>query len=152
MLIIAFTSTLGVVLIRSGLPGDLARMFAAVTDSPTIFMLLLLVLWAVVGIYMDQTPAILVLTPVLMPIVDTFGLNEIYFGVIMALALTIGLLTPPVGMVLYALVRATGIPYAALVRVSFPYVILLFGLTIVLILFPDLTLFLPRLFGYADAF
>ena len=70
---------------------------------------------------------------------------------IMALALTIGLLTPPVGMVLYALVRVTGLSFADLVRVSFPYVILLLALTAVLILLPDLTLFLPRLLGYADA-
>ena len=100
---------------------------------------------------MAQTPAILILTPLLMPIAAQFGIKELYFGVIMALALTIGLLTPPVGMVLYALVRVTGLSFAELVRVSFPYVVLLVCLTAVLILFPDLTLFLPRLLGYADA-
>jgi tripartite ATP-independent transporter DctM subunit len=151
MLIIAFTSTLGVVLIRSGLPGELAEMLASLTASPTVLMFLLLVLWLVIGCFMAQTPAILILTPILMPIAAQFGINELYFGIIMALALTIGLLTPPVGMVLYALVRVTGFSLAELVRVSYPYVILLFCLTAVLILFPDLTLFLPRLLGYADA-
>lgn len=151
MLIIAFTSTLGVVLIRSGLPGELARMLASLTTSPTMLMFLLLVLWLVVGCFMAQTPAILILTPILMPIAGQFGINELYFGVIMALALTIGLLTPPVGMVLYALVRVTGLSFADLVRVSYPYVILLVLLTAVLIVFPELTLFLPRALGYADA-
>jgi tripartite ATP-independent transporter DctM subunit len=151
MLIIGFTSTLGVVLIRSGVPSDLAAMLASLTESPTILMFLLLILWLFVGIFMDQTPAILILTPILMPIVENFDVNAIHFGVVMALALTLGLLTPPVGMVLYALVRVTNIPYAELVKVSFPYTLMLVGLTCILILFPDLTLFLPRLFGYADA-
>jgi len=100
---------------------------------------------------MAQTPAILILTPILLPIADRFGVNQVHFGVVMALALTIGLLTPPVGMVLYALMRVTRFSFGELVRVSFPYVVMLVALTIVLILFPELTLFLPRLLGYADA-
>ena len=151
MLIIAFTSTLGVVLIRSGLPTQLASFLAGLTDSKTVLLLLLLVLWLIVGCFMAQTPAVLILTPILMPIVQQFGINEIHFGIIMTLALTLGLLTPPVGMVLYALVRVTGLSFDELVRASFPYCLMLVGLTIVLIIFPDLTLMLPRLLGYAAA-
>jgi tripartite ATP-independent transporter DctM subunit len=151
MLIIAFTSTLGVVLIRSGVPTALAQFLASLTSSPSLLLMLLLVLWLIVGCFMAQTPAILILTPILLPIADTFGVNQVHFGIVMALALTIGLLTPPVGMVLYALVRVTRFPFGELVRVSYPYVLMLVALTIVLILFPTLTLFLPRLLGYADA-
>jgi len=151
MVIIAFTSTLGVVLIRSGVPGELALFLASLTESPTVLMLLLLVLWLVVGLAMDQTPAILILTPILMPIAQQFGINEIHFGIVMAIALTLGLLTPPMGMVLYALIRVTGLSYDQLVRASMPYTLLLVGLTVVLILFPDLTLWLPRLLGYKAA-
>jgi tripartite ATP-independent transporter DctM subunit len=151
MLIIAFTSVLGVVLIRSGAPGELAAFFAGLTDSPTILLLLLLVLWLLVGCFMAQTPAVLILTPILMPIVQRFGINEIHFGIVMTLALTIGLLTPPVGMVLYALVRVTGLSFHSLVRVSMPYVVMLVALTIILIVFPDLSLALPRLLGFRAA-
>ena len=149
MLIIAFTSALGVVLIRSGVPADLAAFFAALTDNPTVLMLLLLLLWLVVGCFMEQTPAILILTPILMPIVQKFGINEIHFGVVMALALTIGLLTPPAGMVLYALIRVTGFELRRARARLLPLCADADGLTIVLILFPELTLFLPRLLGYA---
>ena len=149
MLIIAMTSLLGVVLIRSGIPGQLAEFLASLTGSVTVLMLLLMVLWLVVGCFMAQTPAVLILTPILMPIVQRFGIDEVYFGVVMTLALTIGLLTPPVGMVLYALIRITGLSFDALVRVSFPYVLMLTALTILIILIPELTLFLPRLLGYA---
>lgn len=151
MLIIAFTSTLGVVLIRSGVPAALAQYLSSLTSSPSILLLLLMILWLIVGCFMAQTPAILILTPILLPIADTFGVNQIHFGIVMALALTIGLLTPPVGMVLYALVRVTRFSFEELVRVSYPYVLMLIALTVVLVLFPSLTLFLPRLLGYADA-
>jgi TRAP-type C4-dicarboxylate transport system permease large subunit len=110
-----------------------------------------LLMWLAVGLCMDQTPAILILTPILMPIVQKFGINEVHFGVVMALALTIGLLTPPAGMVLYGLVRVTGLPYDQLVRISAPYTFMLIGVTVVLILFPHLTLFLPRLLGFNAA-
>lgn len=151
MLIIATTSLLGVVLIRSGVPAQLAELLASMTNSVTVLMLLLLALWFVVGCFMAQTPAVLILTPILVPVVQRFDINEIYFGIVMTLALTIGLLTPPVGMVLYALIRITGLSFDTLVRVSFPYVVMLIALTIVIILFPELTLFLPRLLGYAAA-
>lgn len=151
MLIIATTSLLGVVLIRSGVPTQLAEFLASMTNSVTVLMLLLLGLWLVVGCFMAQTPAVLILTPILIPVVQRFDINEVYFGIVMTLALTIGLLTPPVGMVLYALVRITGLGFDTLVRVSFPYVVMLTALTIVIIFFPELTLFLPRLLGYAAA-
>ncbi len=151
MLIIAFTSLLGVILIRSGVPTALAAFLAELTSSPTVLLLLLLVLWLAIGCFMAQTPAVLILTPILMPIIQQFGINEVHFGIVMSLALTIGLLTPPVGMVLYALIRVTGLGFADLVRVSFPYVLILVGLTIVLILFPDISLLLPRLLGYSAA-
>jgi TRAP-type C4-dicarboxylate transport system permease large subunit len=140
-----------VVLIRSGVPAQLAAFFATLTDDRTVLLLLLLVLWLVVGCFMAQTPAVLILTPILMPIVQRFGINEVHFGIVMTLALTIGLLTPPVGMVLYALVRVTGLSFHSLVRVSTPYVIMLVALTVLLIVFPDLSLFLPRLLGFRAA-
>ncbi|MEZ5845073.1 MAG: TRAP transporter large permease [Hyphomicrobiaceae bacterium] len=151
MLIIAFTSTLGVVLIRSGLPEQLASFLAGLTDNKTVILLLLLVLWLVVGCFMAQTPAVLILTPILLPIVQRYGINEIHFGIVMTLALTLGLLTPPVGMVLYALIRVTNLGFDELVRASFPYVLMLTALTVVLIIFPDITLALPRALGFRAA-
>jgi tripartite ATP-independent transporter DctM subunit len=151
MIIIAFTSAFGVILIRSGVPADLAQFLAGLTDSPTVLLLLLLLLWLAVGLAMDQTPAILILTPILMPIVQKFQVDEVHFGVVMALALTIGLLTPPTGMVLYALIRVTGLGYDQLVRIATPYTLMLIGLVVILILFPELTLFLPRLLGLKAA-
>ena len=75
---------------------------------------------------------------------EQFGIDPVHFGVVMTLALTLGLLTPPVGMVLYALVRVTGVNFEGLVRLSVPYVLITLGVVMLLILFPQLVLFLPR--------
>jgi tripartite ATP-independent transporter DctM subunit len=143
MLIIAFTSTFGVVMIRGQVPNELANLLARLTDNPTVLLLLFTVFWLIVGFFMAQTPAILILTPILLPTAEQFGIDPVHFGVVMTLALTLGLLTPPVGMVLYALVRVTGVDFEGLVRLSVPYVLITLGVVVLLILFPQLVLFLP---------
>ena len=143
MLIIVFTSAFGVVMIRAQLPEALAEFLASLTHNSTVLMFLLVVLWMIVGCFMAQTPAILILTPILMPIAERFDLDLIHFGIVMTLTLTLGLLTPPVGMVLYALTRVTGLRFEQLARVAVPYLWLTLGVIVLLILFPALVTVLP---------
>ncbi|WP_420393186.1 TRAP transporter large permease [Acuticoccus sp.] len=145
MLIIVFTSAFGVVMIRAQVPVALADFLASLTQDGTVLMLLMMVLWLVVGCFMAQTPAILILTPILMPIATAFDLDLIHFGVVMTLTLTLGLLTPPVGMVLYALTRVTELSFQALARVVVPYLGLTVAVIVLLILFPFLVTGLPDL-------
>jgi TRAP-type C4-dicarboxylate transport system permease large subunit len=145
MLIIAFTSAFGQVLIRAQLPDQLAAMATTLTSDATVFLLLMILLWLVVGCFMAQTPAILILTPILLPVAEQYAIDPIHFGMVMALTLTLGLLTPPVGMVLYALVKVSGVKFERLVVVSFPYVVITALVSVVLVLVPDLVLALPRL-------
>lgn len=145
MLIIVFTSAFGVIMIRAQVATELADFLTQLTTDPTILMLLLMVFWIVVGFFMAQTPAVLILTPVLLPTATAYGLDLIHLGVIMSMTLTLGLLTPPVGMVLYALVRVTGLPFEKLAVVSLPYVLIALGVIVILAIFPDLVLFLPNL-------
>jgi tripartite ATP-independent transporter DctM subunit len=144
MLIIAFTSSFGVVMIRGQVPSELANVLTRLTDNPTVLLMLFTVFWLIVGFFMAQTPAILILTPILLPTAEQFGIDPIHFGVVMTLALTLGLLTPPVGMVLYALIRVTGVPFEKLVVLVLPYVAITLGVVVLLILFPQLVLFLPQ--------
>jgi tripartite ATP-independent transporter DctM subunit len=144
MLIIAFTSSFGVVMIRGQVPTELANLLSQLTEAPTVLLMLFTGFWLIVGFFMAQTPAILILTPILLPTAEQFGIDPIHFGVVMTLALTLGLLTPPVGMVLYALVRVTGVPFERLVVLVLPYVAITLGVVLLLILFPQLVLFLPQ--------
>ena len=144
MLIIAFTSSFGVVMIRGQIPTALANLLTQLTDNATVLLLLFVVFWLIVGFFMAQTPAILILTPILLPTAEQFGIDPIHFGVVMTLALTLGLLTPPVGMVLYALMRVTDVTFERLVVLVLPYVLITLGVVILLIFFPQLVLFLPQ--------
>ena len=148
MFIIALTSAFGVIMLRLGLPQALSGLVASISEDPTIVMFLLLIVWLLVGCFMAQTPAIIILTPILMPIADRIGLDPIHFGIVMALSLTLGLMTPPVGMVLYALKKVANVPIGVLFRVSVPYVVLTIGFLCLLVLIPDLVTALPHALGY----
>lgn len=147
MLIIAFTSAFGVVMIRGQVPSALAGFLLHLTHNPTMLLLLFVLFFLVVGLFMAETPAILILTPILEPIAEQYGISPVHFGIIMTVTLTAGLVTPPVGMVLYALGRVTGIPFERQVIASLPYLLLTLAVVVILILFPDLVLFLPNTMG-----
>ncbi|MCS0502021.1 TRAP transporter large permease [Ancylobacter mangrovi] len=147
MFIIAMTSAFGVIMLRLGLPQALVGLVVGISSNPTIVMFLLLIVWLLVGCFMAQTPAIIILTPILMPIASQIGLDMVHFGVVMALALTVGLLTPPVGMVLYALKKVADVPLGTLFRVSVPYVVIAVAVLCLLILVPGLVTALPYAFG-----
>ena len=148
MFIIALTSAFGVIMLRLGLPQALAGLVTSLSEDPTIVMFLFLIVWLLVGCFMAQTPAIIILTPILMPIAEQVGLDPIHFGVVMALSLTVGLMTPPVGMVLYALKKVANVPIGILFKVSVPYVFISIGVISLLILVPSLVTALPYGFGY----
>lgn len=144
MLIIAFTSAFGVVMIRGQVPNALAALLTQISSDPTMLLVLFTGLWMIVGCFMAETPAILILTPILLPTAEKFGIDPIHFGVVMTLALTIGLLTPPVGMVLYALIPVTELPFEKLAFLAIPYILLSLIVVLATILIPDLVLWLPR--------
>jgi len=146
MMIIAFTSALGVVMIRAQVPAQMAAGLTQLTSDPTAFLFLMIGFWMIVGLFMAQTPAILILTPMLMPIAEQYGVSPVHFGVLMTVTLTLGLLTPPVGMVLYALVRVTGVRFERLALIALPYLAITLGIVALLVLFPQLVLYLPSLF------
>ncbi len=144
MLIIAFTSGFGVIMIRGHVPDALAAVMINMTTDPTLLMALFIVLWMVVGCFMAQTPAIIILTPILLPVAAAYGIDPVYFGVVMTVTLTLGLLTPPVGMVLYALVKVTELSFERLAAISLPYLVITLAVIALLVMFPQLVLFLPN--------
>ena len=143
MAIVAFTSAFGVIIIRAHIPEALAELLTQLTTDPTVLLLLFVVLWMVVGCFMSETPAVLILTPVLLPTAMQFGIDPIHFGVVMIVTLTVGLLTPPVGMVLYVLVRVADLPFEKLLMPMVPYILISLVVTVLLIVFPQLVLYLP---------
>lgn len=148
MIIVAFVEVFGKLMIRGQVPMVAAEFIAQLTTNPTILMLLFTLFWLLVGLFMSQSPAILILTPILLPIAKIYGIDPVHFGVVMTLGLTLGQLTPPVGLVLYVLVKVTGLPFERLVIIMVPYIAITYGVVLMLIFVPELVLFLPNLLHY----
>ncbi|MBS1134604.1 MAG: siaT10, partial [Burkholderiaceae bacterium] len=109
-------------------------------DNPTLLMLAIMLLVMVVGTAMDMAPTILILTPVLMPVVKTAGIDPVYFGVLFMINCAIGLITPPVGTVLNTVAGVGRISVDAVTRGVMPFMLAQFILLLLLTVFPKLVL------------
>ncbi len=150
MLIVACASLFAWVLASEQIPQKLTQFFVATIPNLATAIIVVNVLLLVVGCFMETIAALTILTPVLLPVMESFGMDPVHFGLIMILNLMIGLLTPPVGMVLYVLSSVTKVPFTRIARVCFPYVVLMTALVLGLAFAPPLATWLPNLvFGVA---
>jgi len=145
LLIVGAASIFSWILTANGVPRALAGAILGQTESVFLILLLLNVLLLAVGIVMEPVAAITILTPVLLPIAIAVGLDPVHFGIIMVLNLMIGLLTPPVGMVLYVLARVTDTGFEAVVRATMPFLIPLVATLILVTYVPAVSMWLPTL-------
>lgn len=128
-------------------PFQLANILTSITTSPLGVLLIANVLLFLVGFVMDLTPAMLILAPILLPVVESVGIDPVYFGVLMSMNLGIGLITPPVGTVLYVACGVADIKMEQLVKSILPFLVTLLIVLALLIMFPQLVLFIPNLIG-----
>jgi len=108
-----------------------------------VFLFIVNLLLLVVGCIMESLAAINILTPILLPVAVSLGIDPVHFGLVMVLNLMIGLITPPVGMVLYAVQRVAGIPFDDLVKAVAIYFIPLLLVLFLITVFPPLVTWLP---------
>jgi TRAP-type C4-dicarboxylate transport system permease large subunit len=120
----------------------------SVSGSQIIILLIINLVLLLVGTFMDMTPAVLIFTPIFLPVVMHLGVNPIHFGIIMVLNLSIGLCTPPVGSVLFIGCGIAGTSIARVIRPLLPLFIAMLVSLLLVTFIPEISLFLPRLFGY----
>lgn len=132
-------------------PQSLAATVSELSTNPYIILFILSVLLLLVGVVMDLTPAMVILAPIMLPIVEPIGIDPVYFGVLMAFILGIGLVTPPVGTVLYVGSAIGGVSMEQLVQRMVPFYITLVIVLALLIVFPQLILWLPSVTGAAGS-
>jgi len=131
-------------LTRARVPFELANLLTSFTSSKIGILLIANVLLFLVGFVMDLTPAMLILAPILLPVMQQVGIDPVYFGVIMSINLGIGLITPPVGTVLYVAAGVADIKLEELVKAIIPFLITLLLVLALLIIFPQLVMFVPN--------
>lgn len=147
MLLIGASMSMSWVMSFENIPQGISDVLLGVSDNPIVILLIINLLLLFVGIFMDMTPAVLIFTPIFLPVVTELGMDPIQFGIIMVLNLCIGLCTPPVGSVLFV---GVGIANTSIEKVIKPLVPLFLAMIVALFLityFPELTLWLPRIFG-----
>jgi tripartite ATP-independent transporter DctM subunit len=143
-LILATSSLSGWVAAMEQLPQALASFFLSITTSPTWLLAILNVFLLLLGCIMDSPPIIFILTPILAPLVAQYGIDPIHFGVVMVLNLMIGLITPPVGMVMYVTSGIAGIRMDEFVREVWPFFVALVLVLATITAVPALVTFLPN--------
>lgn len=148
MLIAAAGGLFSYILARENVPGQVAETLKLITDNPLIFLLLLNLFLLIVGMFLEPASALLITVPVLFPVAQQFGIDPIHLGTIVILNLTIGLLTPPVGLVLFMVSAVGQVPFNRVLRETVPLLIPLFIALFAVTYISDLSLLLPRLFGF----
>lgn len=147
MLVVGSANVAAYVITIVRIPQLLADTVLTITDNVNVLMLLLNILLLLVGCVMDSGPAIMILTPILLPVIHDFGIDPVYIGVIMVCNLCIGLATPPVGNVLYVGVGLGKIKLVDLIKSIWPFLVMMFLVLFSITYFPDLIMFIPRHFG-----
>lgn len=148
LLLISFAYILGWTLSYENVSARLAEVILSVTGSPTVFLFIVAALVLFAGMWMEVGSIVVVLVPVLYPAALALGVNPIHFGLIVILTATLGVSTPPVGVCLYAASSIANVPAPKVFKHVFPFLIAQVLALALIIMLPDIILFLPKLFGF----
>ena len=146
LFIVAAASIFGWMLTATGVTADIAAWVLAFTKEAWVFLLLANLLMLFVGCFLEPTAAITILVPILLPIAVQLGVDPIHFGLVMVLNLMIGLLHPPMGMVLFVLARVAGLSFERTTMAILPWLVPLLVSLAMITYAPKLVLWLPRMF------
>ncbi len=147
MILIGFAASFGYIMTLMQIPLKITTALTAFTDSRLVILFYINILLLVLGTLMDMAALLLILTPILLPVVKAVGVDPVHFGMIMIINLGIGLITPPVGTVLFVGSAVAKLPIGQVVRALLPFFGLLVIVLAIVTYVPQLSLWLPRLVG-----
>ncbi|MGB1008758.1 MAG: TRAP transporter large permease [Thiolinea sp.] len=147
-LVISAALIFNYIVATENIPTQIAGMLGEMDLSPIAFLLMINLIYLLLGCVLDATTVILVIVPLFIPACRELGIDLVHFGVITIVNLMIGLITPPYGVLLFVINGTTGIALAGIIKQVVPFIVMLIAALLAMTLFPDLILFLPRLFGY----
>ncbi|MCB1122246.1 MAG: TRAP transporter large permease [Verrucomicrobiae bacterium] len=131
-----------------GVPMILRDAFAGLTGNAAVFLFLMVLLYLLVGMFIEQAAAMIMLVPVFAPLAERYGVDPIHFGLVTCLSLALGLVTPPVGLCLFVASGIAETPIQRVFKVSVPYILATLVLLLVVTFVPQSFLWLPRMFGF----
>ena len=142
-LILAAASVLGHALTKLRIPNQMVDLVTHYGVSQVQFLLAVMLLIFVLGMFLESISIILITTPVILPALQALQIDPVWYGVLLVINLELALITPPVGMNLFTIKAITGAPIGAIVRGSLPYVLLMIGVLAAVMLWPQIALWLP---------
>lgn len=148
MILIATSMGMSWVMSFENIPQIVSQSLLALSDNKVVILIIINLILLFVGTFMDMTPAVLIFTPIFLPVVTDLGIDPTHFGIIMVLNLCIGLCTPPVGSVLFIGCSVAKIPIEKVVRPLLPLFVGMIGALMLVTYFPQISLWLPGLFGF----
>ncbi|STQ42923.1 Neu5Ac permease [Ewingella americana] len=147
MILIGFAAAFGAVMTYMQLPMRITEFFTSISDNKYVILMWINIMLLLIGTLMDMAPIILILTPVLLPVINSLGIDPVHFGMIMLVNLGIGLITPPVGSVLFVASAVSKQSIEKVVKAMLPFYLVLFAVLMMVTYIPAISLTLPKLFG-----
>lgn len=147
LLLVATCTGISWIMSYENIPQGASAALLSLSDNPIVILLIINMFLLIVGMFMDMTPAVLIFTPIFLPIVTAFGMDPIHFGIMMVLNLSVGLCTPPVGSVLFVGCSVGEVKIENVIKPLIPMFAAMFAVLILVSYLPALSLWLPRLFG-----
>jgi tripartite ATP-independent transporter DctM subunit len=146
--LIAFASTVTFVFTIDLVPQRLSAFLQGLTASPSSYIMLVMLMLIVVGMLIESNAAYIMLVPLFAPVALSYGIDPLFFGFLFMYNLVVGMMTPPVGVLLFVMSGITRVPITRMTREVMPFVILQFAVLLLCFLFPDIVTALPRALGY----
>ncbi|MDY4376361.1 TRAP transporter large permease [Pectobacterium brasiliense] len=147
MILIGFAAAFGAIMTYMQLPARITEFFTSISDNKYVILMCINIMLLLLGTLMDMAPLILILTPVLLPVALSLGIDPVHFGMIMMVNLGVGLITPPVGSVLFVASAVSKQKIEQVVKAMLPFYCGLFVVLMLVTYIPAISLWLPKLFG-----
>lgn len=147
LIIVAIAAPLSWILTKEQVPATVTAAIQSVSDNPIVILLLINLMLLVLGAFMEMIAALIILVPILLPVVTGIGLDPVHFGIIVAINLTIGMITPPVGISLFIGATIARIPAERLALANMPFLLVSIAVLLIITFVPALVMFLPDLYG-----
>lgn len=145
--LVCVSGIMGYVMSYTHIPGLVSSAILGFTTNKYVILLLMNVILLIIGCFMDPTPAVLIFTPIFLPIVQTWGMSAVHFGLMMVMNLCVGTLTPPVGAILFAGCRVGNVKIEQIIKMLLPFFAAIMFTLLLITYVPWLTEFLPRALG-----
>ncbi len=148
LLLVATCMGLSWIMAYENIPQTVSSGLLGISDNPIIILLLINLILLIVGVFMDMTPAVLIFTPIFLPIVTGIGVDPVHFGIIMVMNLSVGLCTPPVGSVLFIGCSVANVKIDKVIKPLLPMFLAMIVCLLLVTYLPQISLWLPRVFGF----